>query len=360
MHSPTLERCRWNRARSTRRVLLATSPHNPDRRHLLRLWHRSVRVRRSHIVTNAATIVLDGTSSAIINTSNGNALAGFTTNAAGGQFTVQDGGSFTTGWRTQQRRRDHRLGGSTLTVSGAFTQSAGSTILAQGTLTSTTSSVTLAGGLLGGTGTVNSNVNNTGAQISPGTTDAAGKLTIQGTYTQGTGGSLNVALGGLGAGIGYDQLAVTGATSLGGTINVSTINGYVPTVNSSFQVLTFASKTGSFQTYIGLYISRPDRPDPGLFAVEQPDQPDVDDFKRRHDWINPAGGDWDTASNWTYGVPVAGQSVAIPYSGITGHPYPGHCRADDRQPRRHRHPGHHERFDRDRRRQLDTGRVLSP
>ena len=29
-----------------------------------------------------------------------------------------------------------------------------------------------------------------------------------------------------------------------------------------------------------------------------------------NDWINPAGGDWDTASNWTYGVPVAGQQSA--------------------------------------------------
>ena len=80
-------------------------------------------------------------------------------------------------------------GGSTLTVSGPLAQSGGSTILAGGTLTSTTSTVTLTGGLLGGTGTVNGNVSNTSCSISPGATGSAGKLTIQGTYTQGAGGS---------------------------------------------------------------------------------------------------------------------------------------------------------------------------
>ncbi len=271
----------------------------------------------ANIVTNAATIVLDGPSSAIIDTSNGNALAGFTTNAAGGQFTVQDGASFTTAVALSNAGGITVSGGSTLTVSGAFGQSGGSTTLAQGTLTSTTSTVTLTGGLLSGTGTVKGNVSNTGAQISPGTTNAAGTLTIQGTYTQGTGGTLDIALGGLGAGVGYDQLAVTGTASLGGTINISTINGYVPTVNTSFQVLTFASKTGNFQTYNGLYIAGQIGLIPAYSPSSNPVNLTLTTSNVVNDWINPAGGDWDTASNWTYGVPVAGQSVAIPYSGIT-------------------------------------------
>ena len=143
-------------------------------------------------------------------------------------------------------------------------------------------------------------------------------MTIQGNYTQGAGGSLNVALGGTGAGVGYDQLAVTGTASLGGTINISTINGYVPPVGTSFQVLTFASKTGDFQTYNGLYIAG----QIGLLPAYSPSSNPANLTLTTagnvvNDWINPAGGDWDTASNWTYGVPVAGQSVAIPYSGIT-------------------------------------------
>ena len=100
-------------------------------------------------------------------------------------------------------------------------------------------------------------------------------MTIQGTYTQGAGGTLNVALGG--PGVGYDQLAVTGTASLGGTINISTINGFVPTVGTSFQVLAFASKTGDFQTYNGLYISGQIGLAPVVHSIEQPGQPDADE-----------------------------------------------------------------------------------
>ena len=119
------------------------------------------------VVTNAATIFLDGPSSEIINTSGDNALAALTTNTAAGQFTVQDGGSFTTAGSLSNAGAITVSGGSTLTISGALTQSAGSTTLAQGTLTSTISTVTLAGGLLGGTGTVKGNVSNTGANDQP-------------------------------------------------------------------------------------------------------------------------------------------------------------------------------------------------
>ena len=121
----------------------------------------------------------------------------------------------------------------------------------------------------------------------------------------------------LGAGVGYDQLAVTGTASLGGTINISTINGYVPTVGTSFQVLTFASKTGDFQTYNGLFISGQIGLVPAYTPSSNPVNLTLTSSNVVNNWINPAGGDWDTASNWTYGVPVAGQSVAIPYSGIT-------------------------------------------
>ncbi len=271
----------------------------------------------ANIVTNAASIVLDGTSSEIINTSSGNALAGFATNAAGGQFTVQDSGSFTTAGALTNAGDITVSGGSTLTISGALTESGGSTILAHGTLTSTTGTVTLTDGLLSGTGTVKGNVSNTGVSISPGASGSAGTLTIQGTYTQGAGGSLNVALGGTGAGVGYDQLVVTGSASLGGTINISTINGYVPPVGSAFQVLTFASKTGDFQTYNGLFISGKVGLLPAYTPSANPVNLTLTSSSVVNNWTNPAGGDWDTASNWTYGVPVAGQSVAILYSGIT-------------------------------------------
>jgi hypothetical protein len=50
----------------------------------------------ANIVTNAATVVLNGPAAAILNSSTGtDSLAHFTTNAAGGSFTVQNGGTLT-------------------------------------------------------------------------------------------------------------------------------------------------------------------------------------------------------------------------------------------------------------------------
>ena len=46
------------------------------------------------ITTNAATIVLDGVSSQIVNESNTNALSGFNNNAAAGNFTIKNGRNF--------------------------------------------------------------------------------------------------------------------------------------------------------------------------------------------------------------------------------------------------------------------------
>ena len=140
-------------------------------------------------------------------------------------------------------------------------------------------------------------------------------MTIEGTYTQGAGGSLNIALGA--PGVGYDQLAVTGTASLGGTINISTINGYVPTVSTSFEVLTFSGKTGDFQTYNGLDIAGQIQLLPSYTPSSNPVNLTLTSEAPVNIWTNPAGGDWDTPSNWTYGVPVAGQNVEISYPGIT-------------------------------------------
>ena len=82
-------------------------------------------------------------------------------------------------------------------------------------------------------------------------------------------------------------------------------------------MLTFASKTGDFQTYNGLFISGQEGLVPAYTPSSNPDNLTLTASTVVNYWLNPVSGDWDTASNWTYGVPVAGQSVAIPYSGIT-------------------------------------------
>jgi hypothetical protein len=42
---------------------------------------------------------------------------------------------------------------------------------------------------------------------------------------------------------------------LGGTLNISDLNGFIPTVGSTFKILTFNSVTGAFTTVNGLTIN---------------------------------------------------------------------------------------------------------
>ncbi len=109
-------------------------------------------------------------------------------------------------------------------------------------------SVNLEGGTLTGSGVINGNVANSAA-VSPGGVANAGTLSVTGSYTQTSGGSLNVAVGGLTAGSQYDQLNVAGTATLGGTLNASLINGFVPPSGQVFNVLTFASSSGAFSTF---------------------------------------------------------------------------------------------------------------
>jgi PKD domain len=110
--------------------------------------------------------------------------------------------------------------------------------------------LSLNSGTLGGSGTINANVTNAG-QVIPGGTGAAGTLTINGNYTQTATGALDINIGGLTADSHYSQLAVSGAATLGGTINLALINGFQPAFGNTFQVLIFGSSSGNFANYQG-------------------------------------------------------------------------------------------------------------
>jgi hypothetical protein len=108
--------------------------------------------------------------------------------------------------------------------------------------------INLNNGALAGSGTIYANVTNAG-QVTPGGTGAAGVLTINGNYTQTAAGVLGIELGGATAGSQYDQLIVSGAASLGGTLNVATIGSFAPEFGNTFQVMTFGSSSSNFATY---------------------------------------------------------------------------------------------------------------
>ena len=73
--------------------------------------------------------------------------------------------------------------------------------------------------------------------------------------TQNSTGSLNISIGGLTAGTQYGQLNVTQAASLNGTLNISLINGFVPNVGDTFNILNASSVTGTFSTVNSLCIN---------------------------------------------------------------------------------------------------------
>jgi hypothetical protein len=127
----------------------------------------------SSIVTNAATIVLDGAGSNFYrNSGTTNALAGFATN--NGSFTLADGRTFTTA--------DNFANNGLLTVSAA-------------------------------------------------------RFTVSGNFSQAAGGTLNIQLNGTSPGSGYGQLSVGGTATLAAGTTLNTTLGFVSNNGDTFNIL---------------------------------------------------------------------------------------------------------------------------
>jgi hypothetical protein len=199
------------------------------------------------ITTNAATVVLDGTTSAIVNQSAVNALTNLAANAAAGSLTIRNGRDLTTPAFTNAGSLTVGTTSNLFTSAGNYTQTGGTTTVL-GTL-DPAGIVDVQAGVLNGTGTINSNLTSAG-QVRPGT--APGILTVAGNYTQTAAGSLSIEIGGTAAGSQYDRLAVTGSAALDGTLAVSRTGGFVPGAPDAFTILTFGSRGGDFATYTGL------------------------------------------------------------------------------------------------------------
>jgi hypothetical protein len=203
----------------------------------------------AHVVSNAATIVLDGTDARIINQVGADALAGLTDNSADGSLTIQNGRDLSVG--AFDNRGQLTVGpGSHFLTAGAYLQTDGATVLESGDLAAV-GGVDLEGGTLSGSGTVDADVTNSGL-VQPGGDGSTGTLVINGNYTQTAAGVLHMDLGGLMPGLEYDQLLINGAALLDGELDVGEINGFVPQAGDNFRILTFATRNGDFATTSGL------------------------------------------------------------------------------------------------------------
>ncbi|HEX6625089.1 MAG TPA: Calx-beta domain-containing protein, partial [Pyrinomonadaceae bacterium] len=136
----------------------------------------------------------------------------------------------------------------TLAFGASLTQTAGETFLNGGNVSSA-ASFALQGGTLRGAGTFTGSVNNTGGTVAPGA--SPGCMNVTGNYTQGPAATLAVESGGTTVCTQYDRLAVGGAATLDGTLAVTLIGGFTPSVGQTFQVVTYGSRAGTFSTVTG-------------------------------------------------------------------------------------------------------------
>jgi hypothetical protein len=211
----------------------------------------------ANIVTNSAKILLNGTAAGIQDQHGANGLANFATNNTSGTFVMQGGLNFTTVGSFTNKGAFTVGSGSTFTVGGSatsYTQTAGTTTDDGSLKVPTSGALTVSAGSLFGTGAITGAVASSGTVIPGNSSTSTGILQDTGAYTQNTAGALDISIGGTTAGTKYDQLNPTTA-SLHGTLNVSLINGYVPTVGAQFKIMNFTSETGTFGTVNGLSIN---------------------------------------------------------------------------------------------------------
>jgi len=218
----------------------------------------------SDIVTNDANITLAGadtTKSSIIDQTGANALANFATNGSTGSFTLTTDRNFTTGGPLTNAgivdvQKSTGTGTTKLIVNGSYTQTGGTTTV-DGVL-STSTGLNVSGGFIYGSGagiingtqgTLVGNFNLTGGTISPGDgIKKIGDLNITGTYNESGAGILNIDLDGTTPNTKYDVLNISGAATLGGTLDVDTLTGFSLAAGDSFDILNYASETGTFTT----------------------------------------------------------------------------------------------------------------
>ena len=191
----------------------------------------------AQITAQGTVVSVDGTGSAVQDTSGHNALATLTSVASGAVLAVDEGASLTvTQGLTAQGVIDVGLGsGGSLTVSGTYIQAPGATTnMGAGTLSA--ASVTVqSGSTLQGNGTI------TGPVTDNGTVAPQGSLTVTGTYSQTASAALTEQFG--------STLHVNSNATLSGALNVTVNPKHPPASGATYTALTFGSLSGSFTSH---------------------------------------------------------------------------------------------------------------
>jgi hypothetical protein len=141
-----------------------------------------------------------------------------------------------------------------ITFNHGYVQTAGTTTVAAGAMLELNSSGALiSGGTLSGNGVVDGPLTNS-ANVKPGA--SPGILTVTyyaNAYKQTASGALAIEIGGLTPGTQFGQLNIGngGTAQLGGALNVTFINGFLPALGNVFSIVNFNSASGKFATVNG-------------------------------------------------------------------------------------------------------------
>jgi RHS repeat-associated protein len=84
------------------------------------------------------------------------------------------------------------------------------------------------------------------------TVGAGSTLAVTGAFTQTSAGTLTIQIGGTPASALFGQVAVTKTATLAGAFDLALVNGFTPTGGQSFGVMSFASASGNFASFSGL------------------------------------------------------------------------------------------------------------
>jgi DNA-binding beta-propeller fold protein YncE len=155
----------------------------------------------------------------------------------GGNLVAQGGGNFDVSGGTAA---DSSGKVKAATAASGFIQTAGETDM---NLIRITGPVTVNGGVMSGSGVIAGDLTLNGGYISPG--HSAGLVAVTGNYTQGTQGTLIIENGGANPNQ-FDQLQVGGTATLGGNLDVRTINGYQPSSADTFNPIGYGAVSGTF------------------------------------------------------------------------------------------------------------------
>jgi len=137
-----------------------------------------------------------------------------------------------------------------LNFSGGYVQTAGVTALTGGTIKSSTP-LQILGGKFTGVGPVTGNLTNSGL-VEPG--NPVGALSVSGNYAQTSSGIFHVEISSTVPITGFDQLNVTSAATLSGTLAISLTHGFQPSIGATFTIMTYGSHSGTFAQINGASI----------------------------------------------------------------------------------------------------------